>query len=180
MSKYTPTFVFSSIYDIDFSKLYAQGKKIIISDLDNTLLPYYETKANDALIDWKKRLNDSGLKLYIITNNNENRILKLQETFNIDGYLTKANKPSPKRLKEYLESNNIKLEETIFLGDQLVTDIACANNLGIHSILVKTIDIKHQKWYTKINRLREKRIIKMMMKENPEIAKAILELKEKA
>lgn len=180
MSKYTPTFVFSSIYDIDFNKLYAQGKKIIISDLDNTLLPYYDTKATSSLIAWKKKLNEAGLKLYIITNNNDSRILKLKETFNIDGYLTKANKPSSKRLEEYLKNNKIKLEETILLGDQLVTDIACANNLGIQSILVKTIDIKHQKWYTKINRLREKRIIKKMMKENPEIACAILKFKEKA
>lgn len=178
MSKYTPTFVFSSIYDIDLDKLYAQGKRIIISDLDNTLLPYYQLDATRELTTWKKKLNMAGLKLHIITNNNDERIKKLMKTFEVDGYLTKANKPSPKKLKAYLLTNNIKLDETIFLGDQLVTDIACANNLGIDSILVKTIDNKHQKWYTKINRLRERSIINKMMKEKPEIASAIKAFKE--
>lgn len=173
MSKYTPTFVYLSIYDIDFSKLYALGKKIIISDLDNTLLPYHVHQATDALVNWQKELKESGFSLYIITNNNEKRIVKIKETLDIDGFLAKANKPSSTKLESYLKSLNINKEEVIFLGDQLVTDIACANNLGIDSILVKTIDIKHQKWYTKINRLREKRIIKKMYSENPETAMAI-------
>lgn len=173
MSKYTPTFVYLSIYDIDFSKLYALGKKIIISDLDNTLLPYHINVATADLVNWQKELKENGLSLYIITNNNEKRIMKIKETLDIDGYLTKANKPSCIKLEKYLKKLNINKEEVIFLGDQLVTDIACANNLGIDSILVKTIDIKHQKWYTKINRLRERRIIKKMYKENLETATAI-------
>ncbi len=178
MSKYTPTFVYLSIYDIDFSKLYALGKKIIISDLDNTLMPYYENKASNSLISWQKKLKEIGFSLYIITNNNEQRILKVKETLEIDGYLTKANKPSGKRLNEYLNNLKINKEEVIFLGDQLVTDIACANNISVDSILVKTIDTKHQKWYTKINRLRENRILKKMIKENPDIASKILAYKE--
>lgn len=178
MSKYTPTFVYLSIYDIDFSKLYALGKKIIISDFDNTLLPYHIDKATPSLIKWQQDLKRNGFSLHIITNNNENRILKIKETLEIDGYLTKANKPSCKKLETYLNNLKIKKEEVIFLGDQLVTDIACANNLGIDSILVKTIDTKHQKWYTKINRLREKRIIKKMYNENYEIASAIKSLYE--
>ena len=43
----------------------------------------------------------------------------------------------------------------------------------MYSILVKTIDKKTQKWYTKINRLREKRIIKKMIKENKQIGEEV-------
>ena len=50
------------------------------------------------------------------------------------------------------------------MGDQLVTDISGFNKLGVDSILVKTIDQKNQKWYTKINRLREKNILKKIKK----------------
>ena len=50
------------------------------------------------------------------------------------------------------------------MGDQLVTDISGFNKLGVDSILVKTIDQKNQKWYTKINRLREKNILSILQK----------------
>ena len=79
---------------------------------------------------------------------------------------------------DMLEKLGFDLNEVIFLGDQLVTDIACANNLGIDSILVKTIDFKTQKWYTKINRIREKKIIKKINEINPEIANKIKSFKE--
>lgn len=178
MYKYLPTFVFSSIYDIDFNKLYAEGKRIIISDLDNTLLPYYQKDATHELVNWKHQLDLIGFKLFIITNNDDERIKRLLLTFNIDGYLTKAHKPSPKKLEAFLNEHGFNLDEVIFLGDQLVTDIACANNLGIDSILVKTIDTKHQKWYTKINRLREKKILKQIHKLNPDIGDKIYSFKE--
>lgn len=179
MYKYLPTFVFSSIYDIDFSKLYDSGKKIIISDLDNTLLPYYQKDATFELVNWKHKLDQLGFKLFIVTNNDDERIKRLLLTFNIDGYLCKANKPSPKKLTKFITDYGFEMKEIIFLGDQLVTDIACANNVGIDSILVKTIDLKTQKWYTKINRIREKHIIKKIENINPEIANKIKLFKEK-
>lgn len=179
MNNYIPTYVYLSIYDIDFNKLYADGKRIIISDLDNTLLPYYEPLATNELKEWKNKLDEIGFKFYIITNNNDKRIKKLISSFEIDGYLTKAKKPSPKRLLKYLSDLNIKLNEVIFLGDQLVTDIKCANKAGIDNILVKTIDSYHQKWYTKINRLREIFILRKMKKIDLEKAEAILKFKEK-
>lgn len=164
MNNYMPTYVYSTIYDIDFSKLYAMGKKIIIADLDNTLLPYYETKATIQLIKWNEDLHKAGFKLYIATNNNEKRINEVKKTLLIDGFITRASKPSPKKVNQFLYELNLKKEEVLFLGDQLVTDILCANRCNIDSILVKTIDLKHQKWYTKINRIREKKIIKDLFK----------------
>ena len=66
----------------------------------------------------------------------------------------------------------------IALGDQLVTDILGFNRLGLYSVLVKTIDKKTQKWYTKINRLREKKILKNIKKTNSEIYRKIEEIYE--
>ena len=75
-----------------------------------------------------------------------------------------------------MKDKNIKKEETIFVGDQILTDILCANRVGIDSILVKTIDKKSQKWYTNINRLREKYIIKKLVKKQLPNANEVLEL----
>ena len=39
---------------------------------------------------------------------------------------------------------NVKKEETIFIGDQLFTDILGAKRAGIYAILVKPIDKKEE------------------------------------
>lgn len=178
MNKYLPTDVYLSIYDIDFTKLYAWGIKNIIADLDNTLLPYYIKEPTIELKEWLRKVKEQGIKFYIISNNKKERIQKVVNLLDIDGFLALAHKPSPKRTKAYLINQNIKQSETLFIGDQLVTDIKCANNLGIKSILVKTIDLKTQKWYTKINRLREKNIIKRISKINSEMGTKIQRLYE--
>ena len=40
MNHHIPTYLAQSVYDIDYNKLYANGKRVILFDLDNTLAPY--------------------------------------------------------------------------------------------------------------------------------------------
>ena len=166
LNKYIPTYYANSVYDIDFSKLYANGKKIILTDLDNTLISYRLKQADEKLQQLNDLLYELGYQIYIVSNNNEKRIEEISKTFKIDGYLIKARKPKEKKLNDFLKNHSFNKEEVIFIGDQLVTDIACANNVEIDSILVGTIDVKTQKWYTKINRLRERRIVKKIKRKD--------------
>ena len=162
--KYIPNYVYKTIYDIDFDTLYASGKRIILSDLDNTIAGYDELEASEKCIEWNKILKEQGFKIYLVSNNNDTRIKKFSIKFQIDGYLSKARKPFTKKLEKFLKENNIKKEEVISIGDQIVTDIVGFNSLGVDTILVKTINQKKQKWYTKINRSREKRILRKIKK----------------
>ena len=162
--KYIPNYVYKTIYDIDFDTLYASGKRIILSDLDNTIAGYDELEASEKSIEWNKMLKEQGFKIYLVSNNNDTRIKEFSKKFNINGYLSKARKPFTKRLEKFLKENNIKKEEVISIGDQIVTDIVGFNSLGVDTILVKTINQKKQKWYTKINRSREKRILRKIKK----------------
>ena len=79
------------------------------------------------------------------------------------------------KINEFIYDNGFVKNEIIYLGDQLVTDIAGANNASLDSVLVSTIDVSSQKWYTKINRLREKKIIKEIYKIDSLLAKKIEE-----
>ena len=158
--KYIPTYCVKSVFDLDYNKLYALGKKIILTDLDNTLISYNTNKACDKLQKLNNDLRELGFKIYIVSNNNEKRIVEFSKSFLIDGYLIKANKPNPNKINQFIIDNKLIKEEIIYMGDQLVTDIAGANNAELDCVLVRTIDQSSQKWYTKINRLRERRIIK--------------------
>ena len=174
--KYTPKEVVKSFDEVDFIKLYEKGYRIIISDLDNTLAPYTMEYPSNDLINKIEQIKSIGFKIYLVSNNNQQRLETFSKAFNIDGYLEKANKPKIKKLTKYLKELNVNTNLVIGLGDQLVTDILAFNRLNVYSILVKTIDSKTQKWYTKINRIREKNIIKQIKKENIEIGRKLGEL----
>ena len=176
--KCIPNYVYKSIYDIDFDTLYESGKRIILSDLDNTIASYDELKPSVDTIKWNEKLRNKGYKIYLVSNNKCLRIKEFSKDFIIDGYLAKAKKPFIKRLNKFLKDNKIKKEEVISIGDQIVTDIIGFNKLGVDSILVKTINQSNQKWYTKINRLREKRIIKKIKKVDYDKYNQIKELYE--
>lgn len=174
MSKYLPTYINTSVFSIDYTQLYASGKRIILFDLDNTLISYDEEVASKELIDLLNSLKNIGFKVYILTNNHEKRVKKFSLSFKVDGIGYHMNKPFTNRIAKYLSNNHITLlNEVIMIGDQLVTDILCANRLKVDSILVKSINRSTEKFYTVINRLREPLIIKRLSKINYDYAMEI-------
>ncbi len=180
MSKYLPTNVALSVFDVDYDTLYAKGKRIILFDLDNTLISYDESVPSDKLIELGKRLLNMGFSVYVLTNNYGYRINHFMETFPATeaGYLMK--KPFAYKIRRYLKKRNItNFQEIIMIGDQLLTDIKCANRLGVESILIKSISRASEHLYTTLNRLREKGIIRRLSKIDKKLAEQISELVKK-
>lgn len=157
---YIPTYVYKTVYDIDFTKLYDDGKRIILFDIDNTLLSYKELMPSPKLIELNNKIRELGFEIYLISNNNDQRIRMIKDTFLVNGYLAKARKPNPNKMKEFLNQCGFDLNTVIGVGDQMLTDILSFNRLKIDSILVKSIDRSTEHWYTKVNRMREARILK--------------------
>ena len=165
MSKYIPTKIALSVFDIDYNELYASGKRIILFDLDNTLISYYESKANTKLIEFGDMLLSIGFKVYVLSNNKGERILKFMDKFPATGAGYFMKKPFKSKIMKFLDMNGIhNYNEIIMIGDQLVTDILCANNIGVESILVKSISRDSEKLYTIINRWREPFIYLLIVK----------------
>lgn len=162
--KYLPTQVCQNIFEIDFISLYARGKRIILSDLDNTIAAYYEKTPSIDCLKWNETVRKMGFKIYLVSNNNHKRITEYVKDFKVEGYISNAHKPFKGKMKHFFQKNKINKEEVIAIGDQLVTDILAFNKLRVETILVKTIDQKKQKWYTKINRIREINILKKIKK----------------
>ena len=57
-----------------------------------------------------------------------------------------------------------------------MTDCLGANSFGIDVILVKTIERESEKWYTKINRRLENRVLKRLYKHHPQVYQKIITL----
>lgn len=176
INKYIPYGCYMTIFDIPFNKLYENGKKKILIDVDNTMLPYdleYPTEEIKTLFNEVKKI---GFEIVLLSNNNKIRVSKVASELNID-YFAKAYKPLKKGFKRALKKLKCEKDEVITIGDQLMTDVLGSNRCNLDAILVKAIKRKTEKWYTKLNRKREENVLKRIEKIDKNIYLEIMNIR---
>ena len=78
-------------------------------------------------------------EIHLISNNpSKKRIKCISKQLGLT-YTYRANKPSRKKLEEYIISSNAKPYEVAIIGDRIFTDVLAGNRLGVYTILVKPI-----------------------------------------
>lgn len=158
--KFIPNEFHDTVYEVDFETLYKEGKRLILSDLDNTLISYDEYVPTKENLEFLDRLKKIGFEVILLSNNVPSRINKYCKDLDIIGYAN-ARKPLNIGMRKAYKnaSKKYKKDEIIVMGDQLMTDIWGANRFATYSILVNPIKKKTEKWYTKINRRTEIKMI---------------------
>ena len=151
--KFKPDMDVKSVYDIDFDALIAEGIKGIIFDIDNTLVAH-DAPCNDQSDELVQSLIDKGFKVFILSNNDEDRVKLFIQNIYID-YIYKSGKPSAKNYFAAFEKMGLKSEEVIAIGDQLFTDCLGAKNAGIKFIRVGIVS-KKEPPHIKLKRILEK------------------------
>lgn len=135
-----PTHVCGSIYDIDYPALAARGIRLVLTDLDNTLIPYSQSAPTPELRAWVERLNGLGLTVFVLSNSRKSRRCpEFCEALGVP-YLRHAGKPRAKGYRAAMERMGFCAEQTVMLGDQLYTDGLGANNAGVEVFLVRPIE----------------------------------------
>ncbi len=132
----------NSTYEIDFEELYRKGYRGILFDIDNTLVPH-DAPATQQSVELFGRLHAMGFATCLISNNKEPRVTPFAEAMKTP-YVYKADKPSRKGYQEGMKRMGTDLSNTLFVGDQLFTDVWGANRSGLYSILVKPMDPKEE------------------------------------
>ena len=140
----------ASAYVIDYEQLYEKGFRGLIFDIDNTLVPH-GAPADDRAVKLFGRLKEIGYQCCLISNNQEPRVKMFNEKIKVD-YVYNAHKPSTKNYKKAMEIMGTYTDNTLFIGDQLFTDVWGAKRAGIGNILVKPIHPREEvqivlKWY---------------------------------
>ncbi len=137
-----PNEYLASTYVIDFEKMYESGYRGIIFDIDNTLVPH-GFPADERAIALFKRLKVIGYRVTMLSNNKEPRVKMFCDAVDAP-YIFKAGKPNPEKYRKAMENMNTDSSNTLFIGDQIFTDVWGANRAGIYSILVKPIHPKEE------------------------------------
>lgn len=142
LERFYPDIYMNSVYMIDFQKYYDSGYRGIIFDIDNTLVPH-GAPADERSIEFFGRLKNMGFATLLLSNNKEPRVKLFGDAVGAK-YIYKGGKPKRAGYLRAMEMMGPAGETTLFVGDQLFTDVWGARNAGIYSILVKQIDRKEE------------------------------------
>lgn len=142
LQRFYPDEYLDSAYEIDYEGLYRKGFRGVLFDIDNTLVPH-GAPADERSIALFKKLREMGFDSVLLSNNKEPRVKRFADRVG-SRYLYKAGKPGSKGYRRAMEMMGTKPETTVFVGDQLFTDVWGAKRTGILTYLVKPIHPKEE------------------------------------
>ena len=128
LNKLYPDTYLDSVDDIDFE--------------DNTLVPH-GAPADEHIIKVFEKIHGMGIDTCLISNNKKLRVEPFAKAVN-SKFIYDAHKPSRESYKKAMELMNTDKESTLFIGDQIFTDIWGANRTGIETVMLKQIDKKEE------------------------------------
>lgn len=137
LEKFYPDNEAESAYVIEYEALYQKGYRGIIFDIDNTLVPH-GAPADERAAALFQRLRRIGFGTMLLSNNKEPRVKMFHEGVG-SPYLFKAGKPGRTGYEKAMEIMGTRPENTLFVGDQLFTDVWGAKRTGIVTWLVRPI-----------------------------------------
>jgi len=146
----------ASAYEPDYEGFYARGRRAVIFDIDNTLVPH-GFPADERAIRLFERLKGIGYECCLLSNNQRERV----EMFNRDvqvHFIENAHKPLPGGYRRAMELMGSTVDTTLYVGDQIFTDVMGAGYCGIYTILVEPID-PHEEIQIVLKRYLEKPIL---------------------
>ena len=134
-----PRGVYDRVTDISPESLKERGIKLVLADLDNTLVPYQVSDPTPELFRWKEALNANGITRFLLSNSRKpTRPGDFAGKLGID-FIGHAGKPKRKGYLAAMERMGCTPEQTVMVGDQIFTDTWGAHNAGVTPLLVKPI-----------------------------------------
>lgn len=142
LERFYPDTEAGSAYEIDYEALFEQGFRGIIFDIDNTLVPHGAPADRQAAALFN-RLHTIGFQTILLSNNKEPRVKMFSDGVN-SLYIFKANKPARSGYMQAMRKMGTRPDNTLFIGDQLFTDIWGAKRVGIRTFLTSPIHPKEE------------------------------------
>ena len=152
---FVPARAESSLIAVDLDELWESGKRLILLDVDHTIVHWRAEQFPEGVEDWVARAKAKGFDLCILSNTrNPERLARLAAKLHIEAVRDKF-KPSPAMFRLAMIKFKRKPDECIMIGDQIFTDVLGANRCGIDAIWVQKFEGQEFAG-TKISRLGER------------------------
>jgi hypothetical protein len=136
----TPDLIVAHVRDITPDLLRARGLQAVVSDLDNTLVPWRSEQVAHEITEWLLHLRAAGIGVCIASNTRHlSRLERLAAQLGILHVPENATKPRRRGLRTALGLLGSAASQTAMVGDQLFTDVLAGNRLGLTTVLVNPL-----------------------------------------
>lgn len=154
-----PDYNLKDIYEIDLNDLKSKGIKLILFDLDSTLMVSKSANYLDKTKEWLNEVQQE-FSIAVVSNNNKGKYLdKVRKVSDFD-ILGSCAKPDTKKIENYISQRGFLVSECVMVGDRPLTDILCGKRLGCLTILVGSINAENEGIPTRFVRWLERLTIK--------------------
>ena len=134
-----PRGVYPSVTQISPQALARRGIRLVLADLDNTLVPYKVEEPAAEVAAWARELRDHGIQLFLLSNSRKpGRAQRFAQKLDIP-YQGHSGKPKRAGYLRAMERMGCTPQETVMVGDQIFTDTLGARLAGVTPLLVEPI-----------------------------------------
>ncbi len=146
-----------SLRQVDWRRLWTQGIRALLFDLDNTLCLWRSGEFPRATAVLLRRLKSQGFKIAVLTNARLPPASPVRAALAELGIplIERAKKPLPWGFRRALRSLGANPGEAAVIGDQLLTDVLGGRLLGLYTVLVPPLSPREAR-RTKVNRALER------------------------
>ena len=145
-----------SIYEIPVDFYQKCGVTILLIDLDNTLDSYRLYTPTERAVSLINNLKGANIVPVVVSNNTAKRVGQYAKSLNVE-FISSARKPFSCKLKKFLKEKGVNFNESMLVGDQMMTDVLAAKGAGLRIILTEKI-VKEDQFTTHFNRLLDRPI----------------------
>lgn len=145
---------YNKLIDIPIQVIANSNVKCVMIDMDNTLLIWHGETIAKAELDWCNEIKKLGVAIVIVSNAINSRTKDIAEQLGVR-CVAPAMKPWPFGLLKAAWISKAHRDESLMIGDQIITDKIAAFLAGIKFILVEPLS-EVEFGMTKVNRKIEK------------------------
>lgn len=159
---FAPDKYISGYAKVNPDELKKQGIRVLVCDIDNTLVAHDEADPSEEVKVFLQKAKDSGLEIILISNNVEERVSRFARglPFHVRIYPF-AKKPLKMTYRKMMRDTGYDRSQIAVLGDQLLTDMLGANRMRFYTILTHPV-AQRDLTCTKINRIFENIIFRLL------------------
>ena len=129
-----------SIHDIDYDRLFREGVRTLLFDLDNTLERRGAKQLDASTPIFLDSLFEKGFRVGILTNRRRNANDPIVHSLRqIVPVVSKAGKPSRRGYRKLLALLDESPKTSVMIGDRWFTDCLGAARMGMRSIRVRSV-----------------------------------------
>ena len=125
-----------TLAQLPLEPLLGQGIRVLLLDVDRTLLPGRDVQLPIPMRNWAKEASRL-LHIHLISNNtSRRRIQAVAEQMNVT-FTSSASKPRRGAIRRVISTLPNPPAEIAMVGDRVFTDVLAGNRLGLYTVLVR-------------------------------------------